>query len=36
MNGGKDVPGYIIHLSVAEEYIKNHKNSVKDSAQFFF
>lgn len=28
------MPGYVIHLAVAEEYMKNHKNQINDYDKF--
>lgn len=29
------MPGYVIHLAVAKQYIKKHKNQIKDEGEFY-
>lgn len=29
------MPGYVIHLAVAKQYIKKHKNQIKDEEEFY-
>ncbi len=29
------MPGFVIHIAVGKEYIKKHKNEVKNTEEFF-